>query len=99
MIRPITPADTQAVLDIWNPVIRDTTITFSSEEKDPTTLGNTLTPAALQGMIFGWLARGMARFWVLPVMRSFGAEMAMPLQWNIRLFWHQPRMVRAMAGR
>ncbi|WP_168192229.1 GNAT family N-acetyltransferase [Pararhodobacter marinus] len=30
MIRPATPADEAAILSIWTPVIRDTTITFSS---------------------------------------------------------------------
>ena len=33
MIRPVTQADFDAVLAFWNPVIRDTTVTFSSEEK------------------------------------------------------------------
>lgn len=55
MIRPITPADTQAVLDIWNPVIRDTTITFSSEEKDPTTLWEYVNSRRAAGHDF-WVA-------------------------------------------
>jgi phosphinothricin acetyltransferase len=33
VIRPFAAADTEALLALWNPVIRDTTITFSSEEK------------------------------------------------------------------
>ena len=32
-IRPAAPADIAALLAIWNPIIRDTTITFSSDEK------------------------------------------------------------------
>ncbi len=33
MIRPATRDDIPAILAIWNPLIRETTITFSSEEK------------------------------------------------------------------
>lgn len=33
MIRPATPHDAQAITDIWNAVIRDTTITFNPDEK------------------------------------------------------------------
>jgi L-amino acid N-acyltransferase len=33
MIRPATEADIPALLAIWNPVIRDTTIIFATEEK------------------------------------------------------------------
>jgi phosphinothricin acetyltransferase len=33
MIRPATPTDLPDVLAFWNPMIRDTTVTFSSEEK------------------------------------------------------------------
>ncbi|WP_134680119.1 GNAT family N-acetyltransferase [Paracoccus ravus] len=32
-IRPATPEDLPAILGFWNPLIRETTITFSSEEK------------------------------------------------------------------
>jgi len=33
MIRPATPADAAAITDIWNAIIRDTTITFNPSEK------------------------------------------------------------------
>ena len=33
MIRPATPADYDAILAIWNPVIRDTTIIFANDER------------------------------------------------------------------
>ena len=33
MIRPATPADAAAIAAIWNPIIRDTAITFTTEEK------------------------------------------------------------------
>ncbi|MCE5971904.1 N-acetyltransferase family protein [Sinirhodobacter sp. WL0062] len=39
IIRPATPADYDAILAFWNPVIRDTTVTFSSEEKTGDSLG------------------------------------------------------------
>ena len=35
MIRPAEPADFPAILGFWNPIIRGTTVTFSSEEKTP----------------------------------------------------------------
>ncbi|MCT2538713.1 GNAT family N-acetyltransferase [Sedimentimonas flavescens] len=39
IIRPAMPADYDAILAFWNPVIRDTAVTFSSEEKTPDSLG------------------------------------------------------------
>ena len=33
IIRPARPADYSAILAFWNPMIRETTVTFSSEEK------------------------------------------------------------------
>lgn len=33
MIRPATPADLAPIMAFWNPMIRNTTVTFSSEEK------------------------------------------------------------------
>lgn len=33
MIRAVTPTDVDAILAIWNPIIRDTVSTFNSEEK------------------------------------------------------------------
>ncbi len=38
MIRPATPADAPAIAAIWNQIIRDTTATFTTTEKDPQTL-------------------------------------------------------------
>lgn len=35
MIRPATPQDAPAIGDIWNTVIRDTTVTFKPDEKPP----------------------------------------------------------------
>lgn len=33
MIRPAAPRDIPAIMDFWNPMIRDSIITFSSQEK------------------------------------------------------------------
>ena len=41
ILRPAAAADHPAILALWNPLIRETTITFSSEEKTPAAL---LTP-------------------------------------------------------
>ena len=35
MIRAAKPSDAAAIVDIWNRVIRDTTITFTTIEKTP----------------------------------------------------------------
>lgn len=39
MIRPARPADAPAIAAIWNRIIRDTTATFTTVEKDPEALG------------------------------------------------------------
>jgi L-amino acid N-acyltransferase len=49
LIRPVTPDDFAAVMAFWNPLIRETTVTFSSEEK---------TPEGLTGMVEGRRAAG-----------------------------------------
>lgn len=38
MIRTATPADAAAIAAIWNPIIRDTAVTFTTEEKTETGL-------------------------------------------------------------
>lgn len=38
MIRPAMPQDIPAILSFWNPIIRETTIIFSSEERTPESL-------------------------------------------------------------
>lgn len=39
IIRPVEPRDLPAILDFWNPIIRETTIIFSSEERTEESLG------------------------------------------------------------
>lgn len=39
IIRPATQGDIPAILDFWNPIVRETTIIFSTEERTPETLG------------------------------------------------------------
>lgn len=45
IIRAATPADAQAIADLVNPVIRDTAITFTTAEKDPTDLATAIADA------------------------------------------------------
>lgn len=52
VIRPATPADYPAILDIWTPVIRDTTITFASELKTPATLAEYVEGRRARGREF-----------------------------------------------
>lgn len=64
LIRPATPEDYPAILEIWTPVIRDTTITFASELKTPESLadyidgrrsrGREFFVAELQGAVAGF---------------------------------------------
>ena len=49
MIRPTTPQDLEAIGAFWNPMIRDTLVTFSSEEKDPAALRQWLAARDAQG--------------------------------------------------
>ena len=41
-IRPAAPTDAPQICDIWNPIIRDTTITFTTTEKTPADILATL---------------------------------------------------------
>lgn len=52
IVRPAAEADFPALLAIWNPVIRDTTITFSSEEKTPGSLSAMIDERRGQGREF-----------------------------------------------
>lgn len=49
MIRPAGAWDATAIAEIWNPVIRESLITFNAEEKDPDDLVRFFTNRADQG--------------------------------------------------
>ena len=49
MIRPALPADIPAILAIWNPIIRDTAVTFNPVEKTPQDLAQMLSDKAAAG--------------------------------------------------
>ena len=49
MIRPATNDDAQAIADIWNPVIRDTLVTFNAVEKTPAMICDMLKEKAVAG--------------------------------------------------
>lgn len=68
IVRPATPADIAALLAIWNPLIRDTTVTFTTVEKTPETLAAEITargPAFLvaetAGTLHGFASYGAFR--------------------------------------
>lgn len=67
MIRPATPADAPAIAAIWNRIIRDTTATFTTVEKDPAVLAAQIaagTPwwvACLDGKVEGHATYGPFR--------------------------------------
>lgn len=51
-LRAATPADIPALLDIWNPVIRDTAVTFNSVEKTADDLARMIAEKAAAGYGF-----------------------------------------------
>jgi L-amino acid N-acyltransferase len=51
-LRPAEVADFPAVLALWNPLIRDTTITFSAEEKTTRSLGDMIATRRASGHEF-----------------------------------------------
>ncbi|MEC3863259.1 GNAT family N-acetyltransferase [Mesobacterium sp. TK19101] len=68
IIRPATAADAARIVALWNPVIRDTTITFSSEEKtvdgikaDIAAYGGAFMVAEDAGTILGFARYGQFR--------------------------------------
>jgi len=52
MIRPATPDDAQAIAEIWNPVIRDTEITFNAQQKSPDDIKTLIATRAEDGHAF-----------------------------------------------
>ncbi len=52
IIRPARAEDAIAVADIWNPVIRSTTATFSSQEKSPEGLATDFAARHAEGKAF-----------------------------------------------
>lgn len=52
VIRPAGPDDLAAILAVWNPVIRDTTITFSSDQKTPESLAAMIAERRAAGREF-----------------------------------------------
>lgn len=56
MIRLATPADAPAIAEIWNRIIRDTTATFTTTEKDPGAIA-----AQIEGGTPWWVALGNGR--------------------------------------
>ncbi len=64
MIRPARPADAPGIAAIWNPIIRDTAITFTSEEKTLDGLEEMITvrQAAGHGFVVAETAGGIAGF-------------------------------------
>lgn len=71
VIRAATPADIPGILAIWNPVIRDTAITFNAAEKTPEDLmtslrdkaaaGHGFFVAAPEGRVLGFATYGQFR--------------------------------------
>lgn len=52
MIRDATPADAPSIAAIWNPVIRDTAITFNSAEKSEAEIARMIADRQAEGHAF-----------------------------------------------
>ena len=52
MIRPATAADAKAIAEIWNPLIRDSEITFTSTEKTPEDIAELIADRHAAGFPF-----------------------------------------------
>lgn len=68
ILRPATEADIPAILAIWNPLIRDTSVTFTTEEKTPEGLaadiaarGDAFIVAEAAGRVLGFAGFGPFR--------------------------------------
>jgi L-amino acid N-acyltransferase YncA len=71
MIRPATPDDVPGIPAIWNPIIRDTLVTFNATEKTPADLtallaeksasGQAFLVAELEGAVAGFSTYGQFR--------------------------------------
>jgi len=67
VIRPARPEDAKAIAEIWNAIIRDTVITFTTAEKDPEALARMMadgTPffvAEHDGAVAGFATAGQFR--------------------------------------
>ena len=46
MIRPACPEDAPAIAEIWNRIIRDTIVTFTTAEKDPAAIASAIADGA-----------------------------------------------------
>lgn len=55
ILRPASTSDHPAILALWNPIIRTTTLTFSSEEKTAESLGEMIRVRRAAGQEF-WVA-------------------------------------------
>ncbi len=52
MIRPVAEADLEAILAIWNPLIRGTAVTFNAAEKSPAELARMIAARRAEGREF-----------------------------------------------
>lgn len=84
-IRPVLPDDAASIVDIWNPLIKNTSITFTSAEK---------TIAGIQGLIADkattnhgfYVADSDTGILGLPPTARFATALDMLTQWNTLLF-------------
>lgn len=70
-VRPALPSDIPALLDIWNPVIRDTAVTFNAVQKtaadvaqmlaDKSAAGHAFLVAEDEGAVLGFASYGQFR--------------------------------------
>jgi L-amino acid N-acyltransferase YncA len=98
MIRPATPVDAAAICGIWNPVIRDTTATFTAIEKTPAGITALLADKAAIAHPF-WVSTAGDEITGFATLARFGAATAIAIRSNIRSIWPPLHAVWGRAGR
>ncbi len=86
MIRPARPGDCAAIAAIWNPIIRDSLVTFTSIEKTPMGVAELMAERNARGHAFLVAVRGAPRSRALPPTAPSAAVPAMPKAWNTPSF-------------
>lgn len=92
-LRDANVQDAPAIADLWNPIIRDTLNTFTTEEKPSLRLKQ-------QFLLQAWKTVGILSprmrlvCWGFAPIFSFAGDQAIAIRWSIALFWPQGRCAK-----
>lgn len=91
MIRRACATDAPAIAAIWNHIIRDTVATFTTVEKDPAAIADTMDTHPF------WVAEMAGAVAGFATCFQSGPGRAMPIRWSIRFTSPPPRRARGLA--